>query len=337
MAPETESVTAARGGDRAAFERLVEPYRRELKAHCYRMSGSIHDAEDLLQESLLKAWRGIGGFEGRASVRTWLYKVTTSACLDAVDSRKSRALPVEFGPPTEPGSPMTPRAEALWLEPAPDELIVDAARSPEARYSARESVALAFLAALQLLPAKQRAVLVLRDVLGWQATECAELLQLTVPAVNSALQRARETVARGDRPRKERAAAAEDDSTRALLARYMRVWEDADVEGLVALLHEDAVLSMPPFEAWFKGAQAIGAAIGGMVLPPGSKGLFKLLPTRANGHDAVAMYKKDEATGEFRASALHVIECVKGKVAEITAFLEPKLFPNFGLAPVLRD
>lgn len=330
MIPETEVVTAARGGDRAAFDQLVEPFRRELKAHCYRMSGSIHEAEDLLQESLLKAWRGIGGFEGRASVRTWLYKVTTSACLDAVDSRKSRALPVSFGPPTEPGSPMTPRAEALWIEPAPDDLIVDSARSPEARYSARESVALAFLAALQLLPAKQRAVLVLRDVLGWQAAECADPLQLTVPAVNSALQRARETLARGDRTRKERAAAVEDDSTRSLLARYVRAWEDADVPGLVALLHEDAVLSMPPFEAWFKGKQAIGAAIGGMALLPEMKGLYRLVPTRANGHEAFAMYKKDE-TGQFRPNALHVVQCVAGKVAEITAFLEPKLFASFGL------
>ncbi len=335
MGTETEVVTAAQGGDRAAFERLVEPYRRELKAHCYRMSGSIHDAEDLLQESLLKAWRGLGGFEGRASVRTWLYKVTTSACLDAVDSRKSRALPVSFGPPTEPGTEMSPRAEALWIEPGPEELLVDAARSPEARYSARESVALAFLAALQLLPAKQRAVLVLRDVLGWQANDCAELLQLTVPAVNSALQRARETLARGDRSRKERAAAIEDETTRTLLTRYVRVWEDADVPGLVALLHEDAVLSMPPFEAWFKGALAIGAAIGGMVLPAGTQGVYKLLPIRANGHAAFAMYKKD-AQGQYRPSALHVVEVVGGRIAEITAFLEPKLFPSFGLAAVLH-
>ena len=336
MMPETEVVTAARGGDRAAFERLVEPYRRELKAHCYRMSGSIHDAEDLLQESLLKAWRAISGFEGRASVRTWLYKVTTSACLDAVDARKTRALPVGFGPPTEPGTQLTPRAEALWIEPGPDELIVDSARSPEARYSARESVALAFLAALQLLPAKQRAVLVLRDVLGWQAAECAELLQITVAAVNSALQRARETLARGDRSRKERAAAVEDESTRSLLGKYLRAWEDADVSGLVALLHDDAVLSMPPFEAWFKGASAIGAAIGGMVLPAGTRGLYKMVPTRANGHPAFAMYKKDESGGTFRPNALHVVEVAGGKVVEITAFLEPKLFANFGLVPVLH-
>src|SRR4051812_39563923 len=168
MISETEAVAAARSGDRTAFEAMIEPYRRELKAHCYRMSGSMHDAEDLLQESLLKAWRGIGHFESRSSLRTWLYKVTTSACLDAVDQRKTRSLPVGLGgAPTEPGSAISPKPENLWVEPCPEDLLLDAARSPEARYSARESVALAFLAALQLLPAKQRAVLVLRDVLGW--------------------------------------------------------------------------------------------------------------------------------------------------------------------------
>ncbi len=337
MIAQTEVITAAQGGDRAAFEQLVEPYRRQLKAHCYRMSGSIHDAEDLLRESLLKAWRAIGGFDGRASVLSWLYKVTTSACLDAVDSRKTRALPVAFGPSTEPGTglPLTPRAEALWVEPAPDEMMVDAAHSPEARYSARESVALAFLAALQQLPAKQRAALVLRDVLGWQAADCAEPLQLTVAAVTSALQRAREAVSRGDRTRKERAAAVEDEATRSLLVRYAQVWEEGDVAGLVALLHDDAVLSMPPFEAWFKGAQSIGAAIGNVGLTLATKGLFKVLPIRANGQGAFAVYKKDAVKGDFRPHALHVVECVAGRVVEITAFLEPKLFPNFGLATVL--
>lgn len=335
MSSEPEALAAARTGDRAAFEQLVEPYRRELLAHCYRMSGSVHDAKDLLQQSLLKAWRGLSGFEGRVSVRTWLYKVTTSACLDAVDSRKTRALPAGFGRAAEPGAPMTPSPEGLWVEPAPDERMADTAHPPEARYSARESVALAFLAALQLLPAKQRAVLVLRDVLGWSAADCADLLQLTVPAVNSALQRARETVARGDRSRKERAAHLEDEAVKALLGSYAKAWESADVPGLVALLHDDAVLSMPPFEAWFKGPQAIGAALLGLALPPGAKGLYRLVPTRANGQPAFALYKKDEATGAFKANALHVVECGGGRILEITAFLEPKLFAGFSLGPTL--
>jgi RNA polymerase sigma-70 factor (ECF subfamily) len=201
------------------------------------------------------------------------------------------------------------------------------ARSPEARYSARESVALAFLAALQLLPPKQRAVLVLRDVLGWQASECAELLELSVPSVNSALQRARDTLAR----RKEREAVVEDDSVRTLLGRYLRVWEDADVPGLVALLRDDAVLSMPPYAAWFQGATEIGAAIGGMVLPPGSKGTFQLVPMRANGCPAFAMYARDPATGAFAPASIHVLQLEGGKVAEITAFLDPRLFAAFGL------
>jgi RNA polymerase sigma-70 factor (ECF subfamily) len=330
MPPETEALALARGGDRAAFEALISPYRRELKAHCYRMSGSIHDAEDLMQESLLKAWRAIGGFEGRSSLRTWLYRVTTSACLDAVDSRKTRALPAGYGQPTEPGTSITPKAEALWLEPCPEDMVVDSARGPDARYSARESVALAFLAALQLLPAKQRAVLILRDVLGWQAAECADLLQLTVAAVNSALQRARETLARSDRARKERCQ-PEDDSTRALLAKYLRAWEEADVKGLVSLLAEDAVLSMPPFDAWFKGHQAIAAALAEMVLTPASAGSWKLVATRANGQAAFATYQKDEK-GQLKAVSLSVIEIVNGKVVEITAFLEPKLFGPFGFA-----
>jgi RNA polymerase sigma-70 factor (ECF subfamily) len=334
MVSESDALTAARAGDRPAFEALIEPYRRELKAHCYRMSGSIHDAEDLLQESLLKAWRAIGGFEGRSSLRTWLYKVTTSACLDAVGPRKNRALPMDFGGPSEPGAPMTPKAEALWIEPCPDDLMLDSARSPEARYSARESVALAFLAALQLLPAKQRAVLILRDVLGWQALECADLLQLTVAAVNSSLQRARETLSRSDRARKERCQ-PEDDSTRSLLARYLRVWEEADLKGLVALLHEDAVLSMPPFDAWFKGTSAISAAIGAMVFTPGSAGRLRLIPIRASGQPAFAMYEQDPATKGFRAKGLHVVELVNGRVVEITAFPEPKLFSAFGLPPTL--
>lgn len=330
MTNDAELVNAARDGSRLAFEQLVTPYRRELKAHCYRMSGSMHDAEDLLQDALLKAWRAIGGFEGRASVRTWLYKVTTSACLDALDAKKARVLPVGLGAaPADPGVPIAPDLEVTWLEPAPEDLIADTARSPEARYSARESVALAFLAALQLLPAKQRAVLVLRDVLGWQASECAELLQLSVAAVNSALQRARETLATRSPPER-----AGDASVKSLLARYLRVWEDADVPGLVQLLREDAVLSMPPFSAWFKGAASIGAAIGGMVLPPGTKGTFRLVPVRANGCDGFAMYQRD-GEGVFRASAIHVLDVVDGQVAEITAFLDPRLFAFFGLAATL--
>ncbi len=332
MVLESELVASARDGSRPAFEQLVAPYRRELKAHCYRMSGSLHDAEDLLQDALLKAWKAIGGFEGRASLRTWLYRVTTSVCLDAADAKKARVLPTGLGAaPTAAGTPVAPEHDLPWLEPAPEALIADTARSPEARYSARESVALAFLAALQLLPPKQRAVLILRDVLGWQASECADLLQLSVPAVNSALQRARDTLA----TRKERAEVVEDDSVRTLLARYVRVWEDADVPGLVQLLREDAVLSMPPFSAWFQGAASIGAAIGGMVLPPGTQGTFTLVAMRANGMPAFAMYARDAATGKRAPAAIHVLDVQQGKVAEITAFLDPRLFAAFGLPPSL--
>jgi len=245
---EQGALTAARSDERA-FRSLVEPYRRELRAHCYRMSGSMHDADDLVQESMLRAWRGLASFEGRASLRTWLHRVTTNACLDALEKKSARVVPRELGPAVEPSTPMAPDNEIPWLEPCPDDLIDDAPASPEARYDARESVALAFLTALQHLPPRQRAVLLLRDVLGHEASECAELLETSVASVNSALQRARETLAQrpiSDRP-------PEDETTSALLARYVSAWEQADVSLLVSILREDATLAMPPFASWLSG------------------------------------------------------------------------------------
>jgi RNA polymerase sigma-70 factor, ECF subfamily len=324
---------AARGGDRAAFDALVAPFRRELKAHCYRMSGSVHDAEDLLQDTLLRAWRALGQFEGRSSVRTWLYRVATSACLDAADKHKARTLPMALGPAAKTHEGMQPDPEVSWLEPLPAGLVPELPVSPEARFSARESVSLAFLSALQRLPPKQRAVLLLRDVLGWPASECAELLETSVPSVNSALQRARDTMASAP-ARPPPAPAESDTATRWLLARYLRAWEEADVTGLVALLHEDAVLSMPPYSGWFQGASAIGAAIGAMVLPPEARGVFRLVPLEANGESGFAMYARDPG-GVFRAQAIHVVRVTGAKVAEVTAFLDPRLFAAFGLGDTL--
>lgn len=322
---------AARTGDGVAFERLVSPFRRELRAHCYRMSGSLSDADDLLQESLIRAWKGLPSFEGRSALRTWLYKVTTSACLDALDKRSARLLPFDAGPAHDPTKPLgPPRPEITWLEPCPDDVWVDAPPSPEAKYGARESVALAFLSMLQLLPPRQRAVLVLRDVLGWQATECAELLDMSVPAVNSALQRARETL-EGQRAIEHAHTPPGDARTEDLLARYVRAWELADVPALVSLLHEDATLSMPPLSEWLQGAQIIGGALSAMVLPPGSSGRFRLVATHANGQPALAAYERDAATGEMRAAAMHVLTISGGKVASLTAFVDPSLFTRFGL------
>jgi RNA polymerase sigma-70 factor, ECF subfamily len=319
MADEAQHLEAAQGGDERAFARLVEPYRRQLRAHCYRMCGSLHDADDLLQESLLRAWRGLPGFAGRSSVRTWLFKVTTTACLDALDKRAPRILPMDLEPATGR------QAEPIWIEPWPD---------ADDDLASRESVALAFLVALQLLPPRQRAVLLLREVLGWQASECAELLGLSVPAVNSALQRARETVDRRAPSLHDAAAAAHDPTTTSLLARYVAAWESSDVDALVALLREDATLAMPPIPEWHLGPLAIGASIGSMVFVPGSSGAYRMVPTRANGLPAFGMYRRDAESGEYRASSIHLVEVQGGGIASIVAFIDPSLFEKFGLPAV---
>jgi RNA polymerase sigma-70 factor (ECF subfamily) len=312
----------------AEFLKQVEPFRAELKAHCYRMSGSASDAEDLVQDSLIKAWKNLGQFEGRSSLRRWLYTVATRTCLDALESKRARILPTALGPASAADAdPMPPTEEVSWLEPYPDSALESGERSPEARYSARESVALAFLSALQLLPAKQRAVLLLRDVLGWQATECAELLETSVPAVNSALQRARETL---ENQQAEPPKVLPDDaSIKSLLSRYIKAWENADASALVALLHEDAVLSMPPLALWMLGAKNIGAAIARMVLRPGTAGMLKLIPAQLNGQPALAAYTRDGAV--FKATALHVLTVSGDRVTRLDAFVNPAMFEQVGL------
>jgi RNA polymerase sigma-70 factor (ECF subfamily) len=298
---------AARGGDDAAFARLIAPFRRELRAHCYRMAGTIHDADDLLQESLVRAWRGLASFEGRASLRTWLYKVTTHACLDKLDTASERAA----------------RAAHELVEPCPPELYTDI--SPEARISARESIALAFMVALQLLTAKQRAVLILRDVIGMEASECAELLDLTVAAVNSALQRAREAV--GD---SSAAVPARDPDRDAVVARYLNAWERADSSALIGLLRDDARLAMPPMPETYVGAAAIGAAIGEMVFAPAGAGAFTFVAIEASGEPALALYERGD-DGRFHARAIQFIQTRDGLVADILAFVDPSLFGRLGV------
>ncbi len=321
---------AARGGDHAAFARAIEPFRRELRAHCYRMAGSLLDADDLLQESLLRAWRGLAGFEGRASLRTWLYRVTTHACLDQLDRKTPRLLPFDLGPASAPEDVAAPIEGALFIQPCPAELYADAA-SPAARYERREAVALAFLVALQLLTPKQRAALILRDVVGFEASECAELLGLSVAAVNSALQRARDVLAaRPAAPANRNADAANEQ----VLAKYMAAWERADADALVALLRDDATLAMPPIAQWLRGASAIGASIGTMVFGPAGPGRFALVPIEANGSPAFAVYARD-AAGSAYPMAIHVVEITDGRISAITAFLEPVLFASFGVAAML--
>jgi RNA polymerase sigma-70 factor (ECF subfamily) len=333
---ESADLQAALSGNEDAFGRLVAPLRRELLSHCYRMSGSLHDAEDVLQESLLRAWRGLPSFEGRSSLRTWLHRITTRACLDSLERRPLRSLPPWLSEAADPRVEMSaPNAELSWLEPFPDALLEEGQPNPEVRYSARESVALAFLVALQSLPPRQRAILLLRDVLGFGAEEVAALLETSVSAVNSAVQRARETLeAREHRHPAE--AALEDAEQRELLARYVRAWEEADVDGLVSLLREDATLSMPPFAAWFAGVSAIARSLRQMVLPPEARGQFRLRPTRANGLAALGAYARAD-DGTYRPRALHLLALRAGRIANITAFLGEVPFARFGLPETLEQ
>src|ERR671931_1431773 len=258
-ATEEQLMEAARGGDEQAFARLVEPYRAELHAHCYRMLGSLHDAEDALQEVLLRAWRALGRFEGRSSLRSWLYTIATNTSLTAIERRPKRVLPIDYGPPADPhGDGLgVPPIEQVWVEPYPDERLglEDGYAAPEARYELRESVELAFIAALQHLPATQRAVLILREVLGFSAREVAESLDTSVASVNSALQRARKTVDERLPEQSQQATLRTlgDDGLREVVEGYMDAMQRGDVEAVIGLVAQDAVWSMPPLPAWFTG------------------------------------------------------------------------------------
>src|SRR2546425_6635734 len=306
---ESTLLPALRAGDEQAFQRLTDRYRRELLVHCYRMLGSFHEAEDDLQETLLRAWRGLRSFEGRSALRPWLYKIATNACLDALASRRRRALPNGTHPAAETGDPFPgPAMEPLWIEPMPDTLIdLRPAVNPEAHYDARESVTLAFLATLQTLPGRQRATLILRDVLGWRATEVAELLGTSVAAVTSALQRARVSMKGYQAGRSSSETSPTDrEQTAALLSRYVDAWQAADAAGLVALLREDALITMPPLPLWYRGRAAIRWFFETQLFSGDAQVRFRLVATQANGSPAFATYQRDEA-GRYRLGALQVL------------------------------
>jgi RNA polymerase sigma-70 factor, ECF subfamily len=328
-------------GDRDAFQRLAEPYRRELLLHCYRMLGSLDDAEDLVQETFLRAWRGFDRFEGRASVRTWLYRIATNACLNALASRSSarRVLPESTGPPAAAPPAGGPATEVAWLDPFPDsalEGIADAAPGPDARYEMHEAVQLAFVAAIQHLPPRQRAALLLHDVLRWSAAETARLLDGTVASVNSAVQRARATLERQFPTGRPSAQPAPDDRQRALLDRYVRAWEGADLDGFVALLREDAVLSMPPWCQWYAGREAIGAfAVWAWRRHGGAPAPFTLVPTGANRQPAFALYVRGPEGPERRAHTIQVLTLQDDAIAALVYFRDARLFAAFGLPAVL--
>jgi RNA polymerase sigma-70 factor, ECF subfamily len=337
---EATLLASAKGGDRHAFQQLTEPHRRELHVHCYRMLGSFHDAEDLVQETLLRAWRGLQGFDGRASTRYWLYRIATNACLNALATRASagRVLPETQGPASEQMPDREPASDIDWLEPYPDsalERIADNAPGPDARYERREAVQLAFIAAIQLLPPRQRAALLLNDVLGWSAAESARLLDSSVAAVNSALQRARVTLEQRPPDRPPRRAAPESEAQRALLERYIRAWENTDVAGLTALLKEDAVMSMPPWKQWYRGRTAI-AAFFGRTRRPGGHAPFRLVPTAANRQPAFAFYSRWQSP-EWRFHSIQLLTLHEHSIAAMTSFVMPALASVFDLPVVLPD
>jgi RNA polymerase sigma-70 factor (ECF subfamily) len=337
---QTRQLAAARGGDQDAFRQLTDPYRRELLVHCYRILGSVDDAEDMVQETLLRAWRRLETFEGRASLRSWLYKIATNVTLDTLDHQRRRTLPTATQAAADPRDPLPgPARDRLWLEPLPDTLIdLRPTVNPEAHYEARESVSLAFLAALQALPGRQRAVLLLRDVIGWNASEVAEILSMTVVAVNSALQRARTTMKKQQGSSRAAQPAQHDDpQTAALLTRYVAAWEAADSTRLIALLREDAVLTMPPLPAWYVGRAAIQLFLDTIVFGGPGQGQLRLIATGANGSPAFAVYQCGD-DGVYRAAGLHVLTIVQGQIAQIDDFLVfgDRLFFRFGLPLVMN-
>ncbi len=325
---EAQLLDAAVAGDERAFERLVRPYRRELLAHCYRMTGSVHDADDALQDAMVRAWKGLAGFAARSSLRTWLYKIATNASLALIERNSRRSLPID--PLPDAASDRAGRHdEPTWLGPFPyDEPSIE---SPDGSLERRESIELAFVAALQFLPATQRAVLILRDVMGFSAKETATLLDVTVPTVTSSLQRARATIQDRlpDRSQQATLHALGDDRIATIVDAYVDAWERRDTPALVALLAEDATFSMPPDPALFHGTDAIGAFL---VEAPFTH-RWRLIPTRANGQLAFGCYRW--VNGQWKADSVDVLTMRDDKIERITAFHQPHVLGQLGLPAVL--
>jgi RNA polymerase sigma-70 factor, ECF subfamily len=316
----------------ADFAELDDQFRPELTAHCYRMLGSIHDAEDLVQETYLRAWRSIDRFEGRSSLRTWLYRIATNVCLTALESRGRRPLPTDLGSESDPTAPLVQQPEVPWLEPIPDAVVAAETSDPAAIVASRHSIRLAFIAALQHLPPRQRAVLLLRDVLKWRAAEVAELLDTSTAAVNSMLQRAHaqiEEVA----PTQDSVVEPTSPAQRELLERYVTAFESYDMAAIVQLFTEDAVWEMPPYTGWYRGAENIGRLIAGNCPASGANDM-RLVATAANGQPAFAVYMR-AADGVHRAFQLHTLTLGESAVTHVTSFFDVRLFPIFGLPEAL--
>ncbi len=333
-----EALAAARRGDSEAFTSLTEPHRPELRAYCYRMLGSLEDAEDQVQETFLRAWRRLETYEGRASFRAWLYKIATNACLDALEHRPKRLLPPELtGPSDLSDPPPAPMNEPVWIEPFPEEWMAPASSNPEARYDAYESISLAFLVALQVLPPRQRTALILGDVLAWSMAETADALGTSISSVTSLLHRARATMKRRNITgrRDTTRMGIPDSQTRELLDRYVRAWESADIQGIISLLSDEATFPMPPLPLWVQGKPAIHALISGTILSGDAQGRWKLVPIRANGQPGFAFYRIDEAARTYHPFALQIVTVENGLISDATTFGFPLLFRHFKLPDVL--
>jgi RNA polymerase sigma-70 factor, ECF subfamily len=331
---ERELLAAARDGDEAAYARLIEPRRAELHAHCYRMLGSVHDAEDALQNALLRAWRGLPRFQGRSSLRSWLYRIATNACLDVIARRPKRVLPIDYGPSADPHErPGEPLVESVWVEPYADDRLglEDGLAGPDARYEQRESLELAFIAALQHLPARQRAALILREVLDFSAREVADALETSVASVNSALQRARATVEERLPERSQQATLRSlgDERLRELVRNYTDAIERGDVDAVLGMLTEEGAWSMPPLPAWYRGRESVRAFLVEYPL----RERWRHVPTRANGQLAVGCYMWNDERETYLAAVLDVLTLDGPRIAEVTGFLSPWVYRRFGDVP----
>jgi RNA polymerase sigma-70 factor (ECF subfamily) len=326
-------IFAVQAGDQNAFEALVSAYQRELLVHCYRMLGSFHDAEDLVQETLLRAWEKRTTLTSPASYRAWLYRIATNLCLDRLRSAPRRSLPRHPHLVSDPKSPSPKRVrEPIWLEPFPDDLEASEHSDPQDRAERNERTTLAFLVALQRLTPAQRAILLLREVLGWPASEVAEWLNLSVAAVNSGLQRARRALQEHN-SLSEKESALPIPQIQSLLDRYVTCWEQADIPGLVALLREDAWFTMPPLPVWLQGRAAIATGLSRRIRIPGRH--WRLLPTRANGSPAFGLYRQEGETDSYQLIGLMVLGVVEGQIANMVMFLELSSFSSFALPPTL--
>ena len=325
----TEAALGTRTSEEAEFAALFERHRRELHVHCYRMLGSLQDAEDLVQETFLNAWRNRQRFERRSSFRTWLYRIATNACLNALRRNPRRLVPQQVLQPADPDADLLPAEELPWLQPYPDRLLDEL--GPEAAVVSRETIELAFLAAIQHLPPRQRAVLILRDALDWSASDAASLLDSSVASVNSALQRARATLKQHLPEERDKWGGRPDPGKEAcVLRRYMDAWERRDLAVLVSLLKEDAHVTMPPIPTWFQGREAVVGFFAHHVFAP-TRGERRHLSTRANRQPAVALYRREPGERVFVPRVLEVLRIEGEQLAGIDAFVSPELFPAFGL------